>query len=124
MAIVPGEMNFALGFGGTYGKGVASCRNSKSWSAPIFIQVGGGSWGLQIGAAWLGRGGPPGGMSGPFAPALPTVQTARPLQLVETVSCRQLTGAGASAAAPRVPLKLTPGRVPRPPQAGASVAGA
>jgi len=49
MAIIPGEKNFALGFGGTYGKGVASCRNGKSWSAPLFIQVGGGSWGLQLG---------------------------------------------------------------------------
>lgn len=49
IAIVPGEKNFALGFGGTYGKGVATCRNGHSWSAPIFIQVGGGSWGLQIG---------------------------------------------------------------------------
>jgi lipid-binding SYLF domain-containing protein len=49
IAIIPGEKNFALGFGGTYGKGIASCRNGSSWSAPIFIQVGGGSWGLQLG---------------------------------------------------------------------------
>lgn len=49
LAIVPGEKNFALGFGGTYGKGVVSCRHGRIWSAPMFIQVGGGSWGLQIG---------------------------------------------------------------------------
>lgn len=49
VAIVPGEKNFALGFGGTYGKGVATCRAGRSWSAPMFIQVGGGSWGLQLG---------------------------------------------------------------------------
>ncbi|HXE54716.1 MAG TPA: lipid-binding SYLF domain-containing protein [Tepidisphaeraceae bacterium] len=49
IAIVPSEKNFALGFGGTYGKGLATCRNGDSWSAPIFIQVGGGSWGLQLG---------------------------------------------------------------------------
>lgn len=49
VAIVPSEKNFALGFGGTYGKGVATCRHGDTWSAPIFIQVGGGSWGLQLG---------------------------------------------------------------------------
>lgn len=49
IAIVPGEKNFAFGFGGTYGKGIATCRNRSAWSAPMFIQVGGGSWGLQIG---------------------------------------------------------------------------
>jgi len=49
VAIVPGQKKFAMGFGGTYGKGVATCRNRGTWSAPIFIQVGGGSWGLQLG---------------------------------------------------------------------------
>lgn len=49
IAIVPGEKNFAIGFGGTYGKGVATCRDDGAWSAPMFIQVGGGSWGLQLG---------------------------------------------------------------------------
>ncbi len=49
IAIVPAQKNFAFGFGGTYGKGVATCRNGHAWSAPIFIHVGGGSWGLQIG---------------------------------------------------------------------------
>ena len=49
IAIVPGELNFALGFGGTYGKGIATCRAGRGWGAPMFIQVGGGSWGLQLG---------------------------------------------------------------------------
>src|ERR1700686_3468934 len=34
---------------GRYGKGVASCRTEKGWSAPAFFTIGGGSFGLQIG---------------------------------------------------------------------------
>ena len=49
IAIIPGEKNFAFGFGGNYGKGMASCRHGAAWSAPVFIQIGGGSWGLQLG---------------------------------------------------------------------------
>src|SRR6185295_1050820 len=37
-------------FGGEYGKGLMSCRNNGVWSAPIFMRIGKGSWGLQIGA--------------------------------------------------------------------------
>ena len=37
-------------FGGKHGRGVASCRTAAGWSTPAFISVGGGSWGLQIGA--------------------------------------------------------------------------
>jgi SH3 domain-containing YSC84-like protein 1 len=36
-------------FGGKHGRGIASCRTSAGWSAPAFVSVGGGSWGLQIG---------------------------------------------------------------------------
>jgi SH3 domain-containing YSC84-like protein 1 len=36
-------------FGGKGGKGVATCRTPSSWSAPAFIMISGGSWGLQIG---------------------------------------------------------------------------
>ena len=36
--------------GGEYGKGLMSCRRNGGWSAPIFMQVGKGSWGFQIGA--------------------------------------------------------------------------
>src|SRR5438309_6394759 len=30
-------------------RGVASCRTPEGWSAPAFVSLGGGSWGLQIG---------------------------------------------------------------------------
>jgi len=36
-------------FGGKHGRGIASCRTADGWSAPAFVSVGGGSWGLQIG---------------------------------------------------------------------------
>jgi len=35
--------------GARYGRGVASCRTPKGWSAPAFFMVSGGSVGLQIG---------------------------------------------------------------------------
>ena len=35
--------------GARYGRGVASCRTTKGWSAPAFFTVKGGSFGLQIG---------------------------------------------------------------------------
>src|SRR5438552_12065524 len=34
---------------GKHGRGVATCRTTEGWSAPGFVSVGGGSWGLQIG---------------------------------------------------------------------------
>lgn len=49
IGVIPGEKKFALGFGGNYGKGLVTCRNGNHWSAPAFITIGGGSWGLQIG---------------------------------------------------------------------------
>jgi lipid-binding SYLF domain-containing protein len=36
-------------FGGEHGRGIASCRTPDGWSAPAFVSIGGGSWGLQIG---------------------------------------------------------------------------
>ena len=48
--VVPGLKKAAFVFGGEYGKGLMSCRRSGSWSAPVFMHVGKGSWGLQIGA--------------------------------------------------------------------------
>jgi len=36
-------------FGGKGDKGVATCRMANGWSAPAFITISGGSWGLQIG---------------------------------------------------------------------------
>src|ERR1700739_4670087 len=34
--------------GGKHGRGVATCCTTDGWSAPAFVSVGGGSWGLQI----------------------------------------------------------------------------
>jgi lipid-binding SYLF domain-containing protein len=36
-------------FGAENGRGVATCRTAKGWSAPAFFAITGGSWGLQIG---------------------------------------------------------------------------
>src|ERR1700687_1036397 len=49
VAVVPSLLNGGFVFGGRYGKGVASCRTAKGWSAPAFLTIGGGSFGLQIG---------------------------------------------------------------------------
>ena len=49
VAVVPHLMKGGFVFGAKHGKGVATCRTSKGWSAPAFITVSGGSWGLQIG---------------------------------------------------------------------------
>ena len=49
MLIVPNLIKGGFIFGGKHGRGVASCRTSSGWSAPAFVSVGGGSWGLQIG---------------------------------------------------------------------------
>jgi lipid-binding SYLF domain-containing protein len=48
--VVPSLKKAALVFGGEYGSGLMSCRQNSQWSAPVFMQVGKGSWGLQIGA--------------------------------------------------------------------------
>src|SRR5271163_437230 len=47
--VVPNLIKGGFIFGGKHGRGVASCRTSDGWSAPAFVSVGGGSWGLQIG---------------------------------------------------------------------------
>ncbi|MDP9269248.1 MAG: lipid-binding SYLF domain-containing protein [Acidobacteriota bacterium] len=49
IAVVPNLIKGAFIFGGKHGRGVATCRTATGWSAPAFISVGGGSWGLQIG---------------------------------------------------------------------------
>ena len=49
IAVVPSMVKFAIGFGGHYGKGVATCRTAHGWSAPAPILLTGGSWGLQFG---------------------------------------------------------------------------
>lgn len=48
--VVPSLKKAAFIVGGEYGKGLMSCRHDGDWGAPIFMEVGKGSWGLQIGA--------------------------------------------------------------------------
>src|SRR5205814_2384860 len=48
--VVPSLKKAAFVFGGEYGSGLMSCRHNAQWSAPVFMQIGKGSWGLQIGA--------------------------------------------------------------------------
>ena len=47
--VIPSMKKAAFVVGGEYGSGVMSCR-TNGWSAPIFMQIAKGSWGLQIGA--------------------------------------------------------------------------
>ena len=47
--VVPNLIKGGFIFGGKHGRGVATCRTDAGWSAPAFVSVGGGSWGLQIG---------------------------------------------------------------------------
>jgi lipid-binding SYLF domain-containing protein len=47
--VVPNLIKGGFIFGGKHGRGVATCRTSDGWSAPAFVSIGGGSWGLQIG---------------------------------------------------------------------------
>jgi lipid-binding SYLF domain-containing protein len=47
--VVPDLIKGGFIFGGKHGRGIASCRTATGWSAPAFVSVGGGSWGLQIG---------------------------------------------------------------------------
>lgn len=49
VGVVPGLLKAAFVFGGEHGQGVVTCRTGHGWSAPVFIQMTGGSWGLQIG---------------------------------------------------------------------------
>ena len=49
VAVVPHMIKGGLIFGGKGGKGVATCRTADGWSAPAFITISGGNWGLQIG---------------------------------------------------------------------------
>jgi SH3 domain-containing YSC84-like protein 1 len=52
IAIIPGEKKAAFVVGGNYGKGIATCRTPEgAWSSPLFIAVGGGSVGFQIGGS-------------------------------------------------------------------------
>jgi SH3 domain-containing YSC84-like protein 1 len=49
VAVVPSMIKGAFIVGGNHGRGLASCRTPKGWSAPAFFVVTGGSVGWQIG---------------------------------------------------------------------------
>jgi SH3 domain-containing YSC84-like protein 1 len=49
IAVVPHMLKGGFIFGAENGRGVATCRTAKGWSAPSFFTITGGSWGLQIG---------------------------------------------------------------------------
>jgi len=53
VVVLPSVLKFAFIFGGSYGRGVMTCRGGKTfhgrWGAPTMIALGGGSAGLQIG---------------------------------------------------------------------------
>jgi SH3 domain-containing YSC84-like protein 1 len=51
--ILPSVKKFSFGFGGSYGRGVMTCRGGKDftgpWTAPSMMALEGGSFGLQLG---------------------------------------------------------------------------
>jgi lipid-binding SYLF domain-containing protein len=49
VAVIPGFKKGAFLVGAQYGQGVATCRTATGWSAPVFIQLTGASFGLQAG---------------------------------------------------------------------------
>src|SRR5512141_284742 len=51
VGIVPSQVKFALGIGGTYGRGVLVCRRggNGAWGAPSMFTLGAASIGFQIG---------------------------------------------------------------------------
>jgi lipid-binding SYLF domain-containing protein len=50
IAVFPQVIKAAFGVGGRGGRGVVVCRTGDGWSAPAFLNIGGASFGLQIGA--------------------------------------------------------------------------
>ncbi len=49
IAIMPSMLKGGFIVGANYGKGVATCRTDKGWSAPAFFKLTGGSFGFQAG---------------------------------------------------------------------------
>jgi lipid-binding SYLF domain-containing protein len=49
VVVVPHLVKGGFIFGAEHGRGIATCRTAAGWSAPAFVSIGGGSWGLQIG---------------------------------------------------------------------------
>lgn len=49
VVVIPSMVRIAVGFGGSHGRGVATCHNANGWSGPAPVTITGGSWGLQLG---------------------------------------------------------------------------
>jgi len=53
VVVLPSVLKFAIGIGGSYGRGVMTCRTGKTyhgpWGAPSMMALEGGSFGLQLG---------------------------------------------------------------------------
>src|SRR5437763_5082059 len=53
VVVLPSVVKFAIGIGGSYGRGVMTCRGGKNfhgpWGAPTMMALEGGSAGLQLG---------------------------------------------------------------------------
>jgi lipid-binding SYLF domain-containing protein len=53
VVVLPSVLKFAIGIGGSYGRGVMTCRSGNNfhgpWSAPTMMALEGGSFGLQLG---------------------------------------------------------------------------
>lgn len=53
VVILPSVLKFAIGFGGSYGRGLMTCRGGSNfhgpWGAPTMMALEGGSAGLQLG---------------------------------------------------------------------------
>jgi lipid-binding SYLF domain-containing protein len=53
VVVLPSVIKFAIGIGGSYGRGVMTCRGGKNfqgrWGAPTMMALEGGSFGLQLG---------------------------------------------------------------------------
>jgi lipid-binding SYLF domain-containing protein len=53
VVVLPSVVKFAIGIGGSYGRGVMTCRGGKDfqgrWGAPTMMALEGGSFGLQLG---------------------------------------------------------------------------
>lgn len=50
VAVFPSVKKGGFVVGGQFGRGLVSCRRPGGWSAPAYFTIGGGSFGLQIGA--------------------------------------------------------------------------
>jgi SH3 domain-containing YSC84-like protein 1 len=49
VAVFPQVVKAAFVVGGRGGRGVVTCRTGSGWSAPAYLNIGGGSFGFQIG---------------------------------------------------------------------------